>query len=102
MCLKGPDEKKEWKVSYFKGPIPYTNLYINLISEDILILLGEPKDPDDYEQKSIGFYYISTDSLTYFEDHIVYLEDYGMDDSVDKSKQDSMDEFLSEIVCSKQ
>ena len=81
-------KNKQWKINYFKGPIPQTNLYVNMINKDSLILFGQILNSESFESKSICFYYTDTWSLTYCEDGIAYLEDHGLDVTFENSNFD--------------
>lgn len=82
--LKKSDDIESWEVLYYKAPLPLTHLYINNISEDDFIIFGDTSSILVPDWKSVGFYYTKFEDLRDFENDIIYLEEYGLEDVYDQ------------------
>jgi hypothetical protein len=79
--LRKSDEKEAWEVLYYQCPLPFSHLYVNKISEDDIIIFGQQNLILNPKAKAIGFYYCKSESLTDFQDGIIYLEEHGLADA---------------------
>lgn len=89
--IKGSDEREKWDAFYIKSGLPYTNLYINKISENEFLLFGYNHQETNEDSKSIGFFYSTDDKLFDYKEDMLYLEEHGVVCSEDEKSPDAFD-----------